>query len=308
MKFIWVTFFSFLLVSAFGQSKSVKKSERLYHKGKYEKCIEKVNEYLIDEQKSPELRQFLVLSNLALYKNAEAEKSNLYLKKAVRNWEILQYYNQEQIDFSYLQDSLTRNIQNELLQIGNRESGQYIYFENKLAEVFQDTSEYYFALEKLPVFSEQVRSIPIDNSQYYTLQKATDKRKKVLELAKKLEGVRYRYGGTDPSGFDCSGFTQYLYKSVGIELPHNAHRQSKIGDVIDLAEAKPGDLVFFRAQPGKSTRVSHTGIIYSNDNGNIELIHCSSYDGVIHPKSEDRNSKYWLQRVYCVKQIIPEEE
>jgi cell wall-associated NlpC family hydrolase len=66
---------------------------------------------------------------------------------------------------------------------------------------------------------------------------------KVVKVAKKYTGTAYRYGGTGPGGFDCSGFTKYVYGKFGIDLPHSARRQSRLGDRISKAKKKPGDII-----------------------------------------------------------------
>ena len=69
---------------------------------------------------------------------------------------------------------------------------------------------------------------------------------KVVKVAKKYNGIPYRYGGDNPSGFDCSGFTQYVYAQFGISLPHSSSRQGQGaggGAVISPKDALPGDLV-----------------------------------------------------------------
>ncbi|MDP9791962.1 cell wall-associated NlpC family hydrolase [Catenuloplanes nepalensis] len=69
----------------------------------------------------------------------------------------------------------------------------------------------------------------------------------VLELAKSLSGKRYRSGGASPSGFDCSGFTMYVYrKAAGRKLPHSANRQQRTGVAVPKSRARPGDLLIFR--------------------------------------------------------------
>jgi cell wall-associated NlpC family hydrolase len=66
---------------------------------------------------------------------------------------------------------------------------------------------------------------------------------KLVKVAKKYAGTRYRYGGSSPSGFDCSGFTKYVYAKFGVNLPHSAWAQGKKGKRIAKSKAKPGDLV-----------------------------------------------------------------
>lgn len=82
-------------------------------------------------------------------------------------------------------------------------------------------------------------------------------------------GTPYRYGGTTPAGFDCSGFTGYVYnQALGMELPRTAAGQSGLGESISLDEAKRGDLIFWGGRGG----VYHTGIYL----GDGEYIHAAA--------------------------------
>lgn len=66
----------------------------------------------------------------------------------------------------------------------------------------------------------------------------------ILEVASRYVGVPYVYGGSTPAGFDCSGFTSYVYRQVGISLPRSSSAQGKMGTRVSRAEAKPGDLIW----------------------------------------------------------------
>lgn len=73
---------------------------------------------------------------------------------------------------------------------------------------------------------------------------------KVVEVGKKYLGTPYRFGGENPSGFDCSGFVMFVYAQFGVALPHNAGAQGAMGKPIRLADARPGDIVMMAGHNG----------------------------------------------------------
>jgi cell wall-associated NlpC family hydrolase len=68
---------------------------------------------------------------------------------------------------------------------------------------------------------------------------------RVVTFARRLLGVPYVYGGESPSGFDCSGFTRYVFAHFGVSLPHYTYGQYDLGHSVARASLQPGDLVFF---------------------------------------------------------------
>ena len=95
----------------------------------------------------------------------------------------------------------------------------------------------------------------------------------IIATAMKYMGVPYVYGGSSPSGFDCSGFVQYVYRMAGIDLPRTADIQFNVGTPVSKSELQPGDLVFFA---GDYVNISHVGI-YLRDG---DFIHASTTYGI----------------------------
>ncbi len=98
---------------------------------------------------------------------------------------------------------------------------------------------------------------------------------RLTRLAYQYIGSRYRYGGASPRGFDCSGFTMFVYNQFGWKLPHSAAAQMRIGTAVGKVELLPGDLVFFRTKNAKY--VNHVGIYLGSGN----FIHAASGYGAV---------------------------
>lgn len=120
-------------------------------------------------------------------------------------------------------------------------------------------------------------------------KKWTAKAQEVIVNALSMMGVPYRYGGTSPeSGFDCSGFVNYVYKhAVSLSLPRTASALSQVGHVIEKTELRPGDLVFFNTL---RRSFSHVGI-YIGDN---KFIHAPSSGKSVTVMNMD--NQYWADR------------
>ena len=113
-------------------------------------------------------------------------------------------------------------------------------------------------------------------SDFLDLTESASDNSDIVATAKQYLGVRYVYGGASPSGFDCSGFTMYIYKQYGYSLPHTAtgQWQSGLGTRIwGISALQPGDLVFFNDPARNAGKAcSHAGIYI----GNGQFIHSSS--------------------------------
>jgi len=106
-----------------------------------------------------------------------------------------------------------------------------------------------------------------------SLKKIINTNSKVEKYAKKFLGNKYVWGATGPKTFDCSGFTQKVYRhSTGITIPRVSIEQAKVGKYIKYSELKKGDMVFFDTTKKHIGKVNHVGIYLSNGN----FIHASS--------------------------------
>lgn len=120
---------------------------------------------------------------------------------------------------------------------------------------------------------------------------------RLVKYASKHIGKPYRYGAAGPSSFDCSGFTQYVYKnSLGISVPRSSKDQAKTGKfrTSNINNLYRGDLLVFK---DSSDRVQHVGIYI----GNGYMIHASSSQGII--KTNVRKSSYWKPRFDHARRI-----
>lgn len=109
-----------------------------------------------------------------------------------------------------------------------------------------------------------------------------------------LRGTPYRNGGSDPSGFDCSGFTQYVFAQHGVKIPRDVREQFHQGKEVEARDLAPGDLVFFSTT---DTGASHVAILVGGD----EFVHAPSSTGVV--RVEHLRQSYWSQRFVGARRV-----
>jgi hypothetical protein len=96
---------------------------------------------------------------------------------------------------------------------------------------------------------------------------------RAARLARRWLGVGYRWGGSSPAtGFDCSGFTSYVYGRLGVRLPHNAAAQLGVGTPVPRSRLRPGDLLFFNGLGHVGMYVGRGRMIHSPQSGDVVRI------------------------------------
>ena len=131
--------------------------------------------------------------------------------------------------------------------------------------------------------------------EYTSLSQALLLRHSLLRLAQEQLGTPYVYGGKKPGGFDCSGFTYYLYSMHDFELNRTASQQLRDGIIVAKEGMQIGDLVFFR-ETYETYPASHVGI-YA---GNNQVIHAGS-NGICY---SDLDSSYYAEYFLCARRVI----
>ncbi|MGI5911774.1 MAG: NlpC/P60 family protein [Syntrophomonadaceae bacterium] len=142
---------------------------------------------------------------------------------------------------------------------------------NKIAESQGTTVENLMRVNNLTsdlIYPQQKLIININNQNSPSRAGKIVNSEMLVNKAAEYLGTPYRYGGQAPGGFDCSGFTSYIFKHFGFNLPHNAASQANLGIAVGKNELTSGDLVFFKI----NSTIDHVGI-YCSDG---KFIHSSS--------------------------------
>lgn len=117
---------------------------------------------------------------------------------------------------------------------------------------------------------------------------------KAAELAQQQQGKPYQWGAAGPDKFDCSGLVQYVYGSLGINLPRVSHQQALIGAQIPRNELQPGDLLFF-ATEGRN--VNHVAIYL----GHNKFVHAPRRHMPV--RTDNLNNAWWRQRYQGARRV-----
>lgn len=135
------------------------------------------------------------------------------------------------------------------------------------------------------------------NPDYNTKETFQDKQKKLIEEGVKRLGIPYLWGGTSQRGYDCSGFTQALYSTIGIAIPKYSQSQAKTGIMVSKDSMKIGDLIFFDSDGGSN--INHVAMYI----GDGKMIHSASTPGCV-VIDEIATSNLFKKYVVVIKRIL----
>jgi len=102
------------------------------------------------------------------------------------------------------------------------------------------------------------------------------KRDSIITYAKSYLTVPYVWGGTSPSGFDCTGFLYFVFKAHDVKVSRASSGYTNVGKTIPLDSVKPADILLFTGTDASKRKVGHAGMVISNVDGVITFIHSSS--------------------------------
>jgi peptidoglycan DL-endopeptidase CwlO len=117
----------------------------------------------------------------------------------------------------------------------------------------------------------------------------------VAGTALSLRGAPYRNGGSDPAGFDCSGFVRYVFEQNGVAVPRTVTEQFRAGRQVSGQQLEAGDLVFFSTV---TSGASHVGIAIGGD----EFVHAPSGAGAV--RVERMSAPYWSTRFVGARRVL----
>ena len=160
------------------------------------------------------------------------------------------------------------------------------------------TLMFFVSLTLLITGCEALRNANSGNSNTTKVDALTAKRNNLTESSKKYVGVKYKYAGKDPKGFDCSGFTSYVMATEGVTISSSSKAQATEGKPVPLNKVKPGDLIFF----GKNDKISHVAMVVSNTSEGITVIHSTTSKGVIIQNIS--TSTYWKPLIMFARDVL----
>lgn len=126
----------------------------------------------------------------------------------------------------------------------------------------------------------------------------------IIDYGKTFVGLKYRYGGITPAGFDCSGFVFHIHRHFNLPMPRVPSATCLIGDRISLDSLQPGDLVYFKTRSGYDNTIGHVGMVIEKVPNSFIFIHSASHAGLVIENFAEHS--YYVNR-YLFANRLPDE-
>ena len=292
-----------ITVAAQSLPKTHGKLQKLYAKNP-DKAIQKAQKLSSKKKDLDIAYYYLTISYLKKY---SVKNSSSFLSSSLRYYKKYANLNNQRISFET--DKLNQ------LKFAHQTLIKSKYDKKRYSSALKESKKYHelFGFESdlhqelLTIVAEQKKNAaftpPPEKKTNNTKRVITVNESKLIAAAEAVIGTRYKYGGESTSGLDCSGFTRYVYRKEGISIPHSARLQSQLGTLIRKEDCKPGDLIFFGSVTNNRYNFQHVGMIYSNDNGKLKMIHCPNSGVCIEGEGEPSYDMYWQKRFLFIKRL-----
>jgi cell wall-associated NlpC family hydrolase len=295
--------------------KNFTKLDALYQKKKWQTCQKKAVKMAQKNRHNPVPFLFLALLEFEHYQNKATapqrlphlNKTLLHLKKAQSKDPKNLILAQKKEILAKIADSIEK--EGDFFYQNGKEKTAIFYYKY-LASLFKTKAPRYQQIldrqERVATYTEKV------SSQAFSPQKKIDSLANVRYFmsleAEKYVGKPYRYASCNPDvGFDCSGFTSFIYQKINVALPRDSQSQINLGLEIDPdGPLEVGDLLFFQdTQNGrKKGRVSHVALVIRASESEFAVIHATSRGIVIDSSESSVWQDYWQPRILGARRIL----
>lgn len=284
----------------YAQDKKIDKLELFYSQKLYSKVGKKANKLLADPEYDysampsyyKALSLFRLSDNLVWYK-----RHNTSIANAIKLYNVMlqhqdaeHYIKAHYFEIADLKHYL-KDLKSKMGSSGYNEDAKRI--EKFINSELKQIKGYY----KPPVENTNDSTNKPEESETVSTS-SNSVREQIVAYAKTFIGVKYVWAGSDPSGFDCSGYTSYILKKYGVLLSRTASGQMAAASKIKVMNAFMGDLVFF----GHSGNITHVGLVVSKKGEDLQMIHASTSKGVI--ITNINSSTYWKPKLKGAGKVV----
>lgn len=292
---LWIMLLAFPALAQF------RKVETSFKKGDYTDCIAYCQKARpgSDKEEYRKTKVYQCQSNLNLYKKAPAKFS--YLDQALLIHRTERFFVlpslAEEVSKTLL--NTVRSLSDSLHRANNKNlAKKYVRIQ---ASQFKDTSSLY-ALYFPPVAKPGTVVKKIAPTAPKKQEVVRISRTALLTYSEQFLNIPYKWAGEDSSGFDCSGFVTKVFRRFGYQMAHGAKDQSELGELVERAKLKPGDLVFFgkRYDTGRC-KIDHVAIVHEITDSKLVVIHSSSKGVNIQEMKAD---DYWGKKILFYKNLV----